>query len=180
MAVGTGVAELTSCTVPMPRRPRRSALPAAGTTTGTTAFTVLRCHKPILEVGHGNFSIKGGHFFTLVGYEVVTAPDNFFYSHALTMFNSEPFTHTGARRDLRRRRQPQVYGGWTLGWDTGFRQFNDGSSWLGGFSYSLGDNITFTYISTAGNFGWRGKDAYSPQRRGGRQSDREAQLRTPE
>ena len=47
------------------------------------------------EVGYGDFSVKMGHFYTLVGYEVVTAPDNFFYSHALTMFNSEPFTHTG-------------------------------------------------------------------------------------
>ena len=47
------------------------------------------------EVAWGDWSVIAGHFYTLVGYEVVTAPDNFFYSHALTMFNSEPFTHTG-------------------------------------------------------------------------------------
>jgi len=114
-----------------------------------------------LEVGRGDFSLKAGHFFTLVGYEVVTAPDNFFYSHSLTMFNSEPFTHTGALATYAMGDNLTVYGGWTLGWDTGFRQFNQGSSWLGGFAYSLGDDITLTYISTAGDFGWRGKDAYS-------------------
>ena len=47
------------------------------------------------EVATGNLSVIIGHFFKLVGYEVVTSPDNFFYSHSLTMFNSEPFTHTG-------------------------------------------------------------------------------------
>jgi hypothetical protein len=113
-----------------------------------------------LEVGCGSLSIKGGHFFTLVGYEVVTAPDNFFYSHALTMFNSEPFTHTGFIATYEWGDRLTSYAGWTLGWDTGFRQFNNGSNYLGGFSYSLGDDITLTYISTAGDFGFRGKDAY--------------------
>ena len=48
------------------------------------------------ELAMGDVSVIVGHFYTLIGYEVVTAPDNFFYSHAFTMFNSEPFTHTGA------------------------------------------------------------------------------------
>lgn len=107
------------------------------------------------------WSVKAGHFYTLIGYEVVTAPDNFFYSHAMTMFNSEPFTHTGVLATGALSDNLTVYGGWTLGWDTGFDQLNDGSSWLGGFSYTINDNAAFTYISTAGNFGWRGDDAYS-------------------
>ena len=112
------------------------------------------------ELALGGWNIKAGHFYTLVGYEVVTAPDNFFYSHAITMFNSEPFTHTGvlASRDIG---DITVYGGWTLGWDTGFDQLNSGNSWLGGFSTPLGEDTTLTYISTAGNFGARGDDAYS-------------------
>lgn len=114
-----------------------------------------------LEVGAGNLSVKGGHFYTLVGYEVVTSPGNFFYSHALTMFNSEPFTHTGFVASYTAGDDLTLHGGWTLGWDTGFRQFNNGSSWLGGFSYSMADCVTFTYMSTAGDLGWRGKDAYT-------------------
>lgn len=47
-----------------------------------------------LPVGNG-LAIKAGHFYTILGYEVVTAPDNFFYSHAYTMQYGEPFTHTG-------------------------------------------------------------------------------------
>ena len=108
-----------------------------------------------------NWTVKAGHFYTLVGYEVVTAPDNFFYSHAMTMFNSEPFTHTGVLATGSITDDLTVYAGWTLGWDTGFDQLFDGSSWLGGFGYSLSDDVSFTYISTAGNFGWRGDEAYS-------------------
>ena len=49
----------------------------------------------VLPARAGDLSIKAGHFFTLIGYEVVGATGNFFYSHAFTMNNSEPFTHTG-------------------------------------------------------------------------------------
>ena len=77
------------------------------------------------------------------------------------MFNSEPFTHTGVIGSYSVSDNLEVYGGWTLGWDTGFDQLNSGSSFLGGFSATLSDDLTFTYIATAGNFGWRGDDAYS-------------------
>ena len=113
------------------------------------------------EVLLGDWSVKAGHFYTLVGYEVVTAPDNFFYSHAMTMYNSEPFTHTGVLASKSISDTLEVHAGWTLGWDTGFDQRNDGSSWLGGFSITPCDDVTFNYISTAGNFGDRGDDAYS-------------------
>jgi len=116
------------------------------------------------EVALGeNVTVKAGHFYTLVGYEVVTAPDNFFYSHAMTMFNSEPFTHTGVLATATLSDNLTGYAGWTLGWDTGFDQLDGagGSSWLGGLSYTINDSASITYISTAGNFGWRGDDAYS-------------------
>ncbi len=113
------------------------------------------------EVAGENWSAKVGHFYTLVGYEVVTAPDNFFYSHAMTMYNSEPFTHTGAIGTFNVSDDLTVYAGWTLGWDTGFDQFQDGSSFLGGFSTPLSDASTLTYITTIGDLGARGSDAYS-------------------
>ena len=75
------------------------------------------------------------------------------------MFNSEPFTHTGALATYAMS-DNLVYGGWTLGWDTGFRQFNQGSSWLGGFCLSLGDDDLHLH-QHRGDFGWRGRDAYS-------------------
>jgi len=115
-----------------------------------------------VEVTNGDWTVKGGHFYTLHGYEVVTAPDNFFYSHAYTMNNSEPFTHTGfvASHDVSE--DTTIYGGWTAGWDTGFDQANGGSNFLGGFSTDVSDDLNFTYITSFGDFGaGRGEGGYA-------------------
>lgn len=112
-----------------------------------------------LQLAYGDLSVIAGHFYTLIGFEVVPAPKNFFYSHAFTMNWSEPFTHTGALATYDWTDQLTIYAGWTLGWDTGFDQFGSGSNWLGGFSYDFTDSFNFTYISTAGDFG-----AYAGQR----------------
>ena len=115
------------------------------------------------EIATENVSTIIGHFFTIVGYEVVTAPDNFFYSHAMTMYNSEPFTHTGVLSTFTLSDDLTAYAGWTAGWDTGFESTLSGSNFLGGLSANLLDDLTFTYILTAGNFGLRsqGFNGYS-------------------
>jgi hypothetical protein len=107
-----------------------------------------------VELGYNNAAIKIGHFFTPIGYEVIPVTGNFFRTHSYTMFNSEPFTHTGALGTLTMDSMT-LYGGWSLGWDTGYDQLNQGNCWLGGMAFNLGENVTLTYLSTFGNFGWR-------------------------
>ncbi|SMP51371.1 Putative beta-barrel porin-2, OmpL-like. bbp2 [Neorhodopirellula lusitana] len=102
------------------------------------------------EAGYGDLSVKVGHFFTIIGYEVVGAPDNFFYSHAYTMYNSEPFTHTGALATWNIGDDITAYGGYTFGWDSGFE--DNGDSFLGGVSANLTDHVTVTYATTGGRF----------------------------
>lgn len=114
------------------------------------------------EVAMGDLSVKAGHFYTPVGYEVVTAPDNFFYSHSYTMYNSEPFTHTGVLGTYSATDNVTVYGGWVAGWDTGFDAFSDGdgsdgSALLGGAGVGLNDITTVTYIFLVGDMGTRGE-----------------------
>lgn len=103
-----------------------------------------------VETGYGDLSIKIGHFFTQIGYESVAAPQNFFYSHAYTMNNSEPFTHTGAMATYHAADDVTVFGGYTMGWDSGFE--DNGDSFLGGLSYVLNDCTTLTYMTTMGRF----------------------------
>jgi len=110
-----------------------------------------------VEMAYKDLTLKGGHFYTLLGYEVVTAPDNFFFSHAFTMYLSEAFTHTGALATYSGIENLTLYAGWTAGWDTGFDQKDGGSSFLGGVSYTPFEQATITYILTAGNLGWIGK-----------------------
>ena len=73
------------------------------------------------------------------------APDNFFYSHAYTMYFGEPFTHTGVLATYSMTDDVKVWGGWTAGWDTGFENPNGAGTFLGGFSTPVGEKITFTW-----------------------------------
>lgn len=47
------------------------------------------------EIGNKKFSIKAGHFYTIIGYEGVPAPSNFFYSKSYSYQFAGPFTHWG-------------------------------------------------------------------------------------
>jgi len=102
------------------------------------------------EMGYGDLSVKLGHFYTIIGYEVVAATGNFFYSHAYTFNFSEPFTHTGALATYNASDDLTLYGGYVLGWDSGFE--DNGDAFLGGFSLGLSDDLTLTYASTFGTF----------------------------
>lgn len=114
------------------------------------------------EAAFGDLSVKVGKFYTPVGYEVVTAPDNFFYSHSFTMYNSEPFTHTGALGTYSASDSTTLYGGWVAGWDTGFDRFADGDDSKGsaaifGVGQGIGESLTVTYIGLVGDMGVRGE-----------------------
>ena len=101
-----------------------------------------------VEAGYGDLSVKLGHFYTLIGYEVVPATGNFFYSHAYTFNYSEPFTHTGALATYNASDDLTVWGGYTTGWDSGFE--DNGDAFLGGLSLGLTDDLTLIYATTFG------------------------------
>lgn len=107
------------------------------------------------EAAYGDWSFKVGHWFTPVGYEVIPATGNFFYTHTLTHYNTEPFTHTGVLATYKGNDKIAFTGGWALGWDTGFDQFDGGNVYVGGITYTVNDDVTFVYMNTVGNLGWR-------------------------
>jgi len=47
--------------------------------------------------GNENFNLQAGHFYSIIGYEGVMAPSNFFYSKAYSYQFAGPFTHWGAQ-----------------------------------------------------------------------------------
>ena len=91
-------------------------------------------------IGNG-VSVKLGHFYTIIGYESVMAPSNFFYSHSYSMQYGQPFTHTGILASTTTKRGVELHAGITQGWDT----FDTGEAgFLGGFSFSDADEqLTF-------------------------------------
>ncbi len=108
------------------------------------------------EVAMGNLTVKGGHFYTIVGYEVVPSTGQFFMSRQLTFWNSEPFTHTGALATYKVNDKLSVSGGYVAGMDTGFYQYAGGNAFLGGIVYQATENTNFVYSVLAGDMGWRG------------------------
>jgi len=87
------------------------------------------------EIAYNDLSVKVGHFYTIMGYEVVQATGNFFYSHAYTMQYGEPFTHTGALATYNYNDRWTLYGGAVNGWDN-FDAVTDKVAFLGGATYS--------------------------------------------
>lgn len=106
-----------------------------------------------VETTNGETTVKAGHFYTILGYEVVQATGNQFFSHAYTMNNSEPFTHTGVLISHNLSDDVTIHGGWTAGWDTGFDQNAGGSNFLGGINVQLTDDTSLAFATTIGDFG---------------------------
>jgi len=105
------------------------------------------------EIAYNDLSVKIGHFYTILGYEVVQAPQNFFYSHSYAMSYGEPFTHTGMLAEYAYDDCTTLWGGFTFGWDSGFDNVNDAYTYLGGARRQLSDNVTATYAFTFGDYG---------------------------
>lgn len=103
------------------------------------------------QAAYGDWSVKAGHFFTLIGYETVAAPGNFFYSHSYTQYNSQPFTHTGVLAEYNAGTDLTLYGGYVMGWDSGFE--DNGDAFLGGYAYNLSDNMNVVNQIIFGRFG---------------------------
>ena len=109
------------------------------------------------EVAVGDLSVKVGHFFTIVGNEVVQSTGNFFYSRQFTFYNAEPFTHTGALSTYNVDADTQLYNGYVMGWDSGFD--DNGDAYIGGFKKKLNDTFTLLYTTVLGRFGDRNAGA---------------------
>ncbi|MFN7812172.1 MAG: outer membrane beta-barrel protein, partial [Planctomycetia bacterium] len=118
------------------------------------------------EVGYGDHAVKFGHFYTIIGYEVVPAIGNFFYTHAYTMQYGEPFTHTGILDTWKVNDQMTVYAGITNGWDNfsdpinilgpaanpGYPGANSNAAFLGGVTFKNSDETqALTVTTSSGN-----------------------------
>lgn len=102
------------------------------------------------EAAYGNLSVKAGHFFTIIGNEVVAATGNFFYSRQLTFYNAEPFTHTGVLTSYKVGDDTTLWNGYVTGWDSGFE--DNGDAYIGGFSRALSDDVSVIYTTALGRF----------------------------
>ncbi len=92
-------------------------------------------------IGNG-VTIKAGHFYTIIGNETVTSPDNFFYTHAYTMQYGEPFTHTGFLAETALTDSINFRAGAVNGWDNFNSVSDDAWSYIGGADWTSADGAT--------------------------------------
>jgi len=102
-----------------------------------------------IELVYNDLSLKMGHYYTIIGYEVVPSLPNFFYSHAYTMQYGEPFTHTGVLATYHWSDTIDVVGGVDRGWDN-WEDDNAQESALWGFLWDGGCGTTLALTGTFG------------------------------
>lgn len=132
----------------------------------TNKYYGLNIPQMYAEVGYGNHAVRIGHFYTIIGYEVVPAVGNFFYTHAYTMQYGEPFTHTGILDTWKANDQLTIYAGITNGWDNfsepinvlgpaanpGYPGANSNAAFLGGATMKSSDEKqALTIAVSSGN-----------------------------
>lgn len=113
---------------------------------GGQRFYGLAMPQAYVDVAYNDLTIRMGHYYTIIGNEVVTAPDNFFYSHAYTMQYAEPFTHTGMLAMYDLNDCWSFSGGFDRGWDQ-WEDNNDELSFLGGLKWTSWDERTSLAMS---------------------------------
>jgi len=100
---------------------------------------------------HYGLNIKAGHFYSIMGYESVMSPQNFFYSRSYSMMYGQPMTHTGIL--FSQKLTPRLTGifGVTRGWDT-WEDPNNKLSYLAGFRLNTWDGRTeLSMVAGSGN-----------------------------
>lgn len=108
-----------------------------------------------VPIGNG-LSVVAGHFYTPIGFEVVTSPDNFFVTKPYTFQYGEPFTHTGFLGSYEFNQNWKVIAGAvtgsvTGGWDGNFDRQLGNWDFLGGVTWTSDDeNSSLTLTSSAG------------------------------
>lgn len=109
----------------------------------------------VAPIGSG-LHIKFGEFYTVVGYEAVMAPDNFFYSRSYTMQFGEPFSHTGVLASYVLHKQFELSAGAVTGspfagWDGSFEHHLENWGFIGGFTWT--SPSTDSQVSASGTHG---------------------------
>jgi Putative beta-barrel porin-2, OmpL-like. bbp2 len=103
-----------------------------------------------VDVAYNDWKIKLGHFYTPIGYEVVPANGNFFYTHAYTMQYGEPFTHTGVLGAYKYSDTTTLNIGVVNGWDA-FDKVNDEAAPIFGFAWDGGEGLTVAWNAIFSN-----------------------------
>jgi hypothetical protein len=108
-----------------------------------------QCYMEVFAPWGDGLTVKMGHFYTILGYETTPAPENFFYSHSLSLIYGEPVTETGLLAE-KKVGNFKIMGGFTRGWDN-WEDNNNDLSFLGGIHWTNDDQrSTLAFMMQSG------------------------------
>jgi hypothetical protein len=110
-------------------------------------------------LGEG-LTVTFGKFVTLLGAEVIEAPDNFNISRSFLFGFAIPFTHTGLLLNYPVTELADLTVGVVNGWDN-IDDNNDAKTFIGRVGFNLADNLT---AALAGIYGAEQEDRDGPKR----------------
>jgi hypothetical protein len=111
-----------------------------------------------MEIGINDLTIRLGHYAACMGYEIVPAPANFFYSHDYALGYSEPVLVTGGRAEYKVSDNWSVNAGLNDGWGN-FEDPNNAFDFLGGVNWQNDEKTTsLSYQLTFGREGPTGNN----------------------
>lgn len=99
--------------------------------------------QAFVSLGSQDLSVQLGHFYSVVGYEGVMAPSNFFYSKSYSYQFAGPFTHWGAQANWNPSEAWTVQAGLHNGWDA-FDRVSDKMGFIGKVRYDSQDTGSWT------------------------------------
>ena len=101
------------------------------------------------ETDYNDLRIKWGHFYTILGYEVIPAVGNFFYTHSYALQYGQPFTHTGMLAS----RSMNDNWTWNAGVVSGWNEFDSAGrrQFLGGLTYTNPGTGSLAFSIVSGN-----------------------------
>ncbi len=103
------------------------------------------------SIGTEEFSVKMGHFYTIIGYEGVPAVGNFFYTKAYSYQFAGPFTHWGGLATWTPSEFVSWEGGIVNGWNTLSAPYSD-ANFLGRIRLkNTADTLTASFAIITGN-----------------------------
>ncbi|WP_417730378.1 outer membrane beta-barrel protein [Rosistilla oblonga] len=103
----------------------------------------LALPQAYVSMGNEDVSLQVGHFYSVVGYEGVMAPDNFFYSKSYSYQFAGPFTHWGAQLNVRPTDALSFNLGIHNGWDSLDRE-SDKPGFIGKVRYDSQSSKAWT------------------------------------
>lgn len=123
---------------------------ADGSARWNNEYYGLAFPQAYVNFGNQDLSLQVGHFYSIVGYEGLMSPDNFFYSKSYSYQFAGPFTHWGGQVNWNMTDALSIQVGLHNGWDA-LDRVEDSVGFIGKAKYEFDNGAWTSFAITTGD-----------------------------